>query len=401
MSVSAHAQETAPPAPAASPPQSEIQKWIATTDAQWKATFKRDVTDVREAELGKVKAQYRNSLEAAITKASAAGDLDGAVVLRNEQERFVDTNMIPAQDPAAEAASVKQLRAPARILLAKLETDHAGRVKALHAKYDQFLAQAQTQLTQRQRLDDALEVKAKRDEVATAWITPALSADPKATNNNKQPIPEGQPGAAVAAAAQGITFKPGDDGFIRNCLLLEPIRLKKSDIPKNMNLLSRLLDRPFVGIHKNITPKDGDKAVVDGIGLTWHAYESGQFYFDLSKFAKELVKPDNWSVFLGVFYIVCDNDIPDVMLSCAIDDRGLWRLNGKDILRQNAAVWAGREDHLAERDLSERFTLKKGINVLSMTIINMEAICVARVRIVDRSEKPVTNYTISLTPPAR
>ena len=170
LSASAHAQETAPPAPAASPPQSEIQKWIATTDAQWKATFKRDVTDVREAELGKGKAQYRTALEAAITKASAAGDLDGAVVLRNEQERFVDTNVIPSQDLATDAASVKQLRAPVRIALAKLETDHAARVKALHAKYDQVLAQAQSQLTQRQRLDDALEVKAKRDEVAAAWL---------------------------------------------------------------------------------------------------------------------------------------------------------------------------------------------------------------------------------------
>lgn len=85
-----HAQESAPP----TPPQSEIQKWIATTDAQWQATFKREVTDVREAELTKVKEQYRTSLEAAIAKASTSGDLDGAVVLRNEQERFVDTKTI-------------------------------------------------------------------------------------------------------------------------------------------------------------------------------------------------------------------------------------------------------------------------------------------------------------------
>lgn len=41
--------------PNAAPAQTEMQKWIATTDAQWQATFKREVTDVREAELNKLK----------------------------------------------------------------------------------------------------------------------------------------------------------------------------------------------------------------------------------------------------------------------------------------------------------------------------------------------------------
>ena len=174
LSVITHAQDTA--APAAAPAQTEMQKWIATTDAQWQATFNRDVTDVHAAELKKLAQQYAASLEAAITKASGAGDLDGAVALRNEQKRFAETNVFPEQDLGGEAASVKQLRAAIRTQLAKLEKDHATRAKALHAKYDQVLTQAQTQLTQRQRLDDALLVKAKRDEVAAAWITPAITA---------------------------------------------------------------------------------------------------------------------------------------------------------------------------------------------------------------------------------
>lgn len=37
-------------------------------------------------------------------------------------------------------------------------------------------------LTQRQRLDDALLVKAKRDEVAAVWITPAVAAAAKKAN---------------------------------------------------------------------------------------------------------------------------------------------------------------------------------------------------------------------------
>ncbi|MEO6787868.1 MAG: hypothetical protein ABI318_17225, partial [Chthoniobacteraceae bacterium] len=80
------------------------------------------------------------------------------------------------QDEAGDAASVKAIRAAVRAQLAKLEKDTAARAKALHAKYDAVLSQAQAQLTQHQRLDDALLVKAKRDEVKAAWITPAVTA---------------------------------------------------------------------------------------------------------------------------------------------------------------------------------------------------------------------------------
>ena len=194
-----HAQENAAP-----PPQSEMQKWIATTDAQWQAAFKRDVSDVHETELGKVKLQFLTLLEAAITKASGAGDLDGAVALRNEQKRFGDSNVFPEQDIADEAASVKQLRAGIRVQLARVDKDNAARTKALHVKYDQVLAQAQTQLTQRQRLDDALLVKAQRDEVAAAWITPAI----KSANEKAEPAAAPSVAVQKSPAPKAIAERP-------------------------------------------------------------------------------------------------------------------------------------------------------------------------------------------------
>ena len=216
-SISTHAQDNAAPAPA----QTEMQKWIATTDAQWQAAFNRDVTDVHAAELKKFVQQYGNSLEAAITKASGAGDLDGAVALRNEQKRFADSNVFPEQDLAAEAASVKQLRAGIRTQLAKLEKDSATRAKALHAKYDQVLAKGQTQLTKQGRLDDALLVKKKRDEVAAAWLpgTPATAVPSVAEDPKPQPP---VPGPAAAAPEPDIAgrnlfknpyFEKGTNGW--------------------------------------------------------------------------------------------------------------------------------------------------------------------------------------------
>lgn len=78
--------------------------------------------------------------------------------------------MFLEQDDAADAAAVKQLRAAIRVQLARVEKESAIRAKALHAKYDAVLAQAQAQLTQRQRLDDAVLVQTKREEVAAAWL---------------------------------------------------------------------------------------------------------------------------------------------------------------------------------------------------------------------------------------
>jgi hypothetical protein len=192
FNASAPAQDNAPTAPAAAdtPAQTDMQKWIAATDAQWQAACQRDVTDVHEAEAKKLMLQYLNLLEDAIGKASKASDLDGAVALRTEQKRFGDTQLFPEEDQPDDPAAVKQARAGIRALLAKLKMETAARTKALYAKYDQLLAQAQTQLTQVQRLDDALLVKAKRAEVEAAWITPAVAiaaADAAAAQAPKAP----------------------------------------------------------------------------------------------------------------------------------------------------------------------------------------------------------------------
>ena len=229
LSVIAHAQDGATPAPAAAPAETEMQKWIAATDAQWQAVCKRDVSDVHLTELEKLKQQYVASLEAAVTKASGAGDLDGAVALRNEEKRFAGTNLFPEQNDAADAASVKQIRAAIRAQIARLDKDTAARTKALHAKYDQVLAQAQTQLTQRQRIDDALLVKAKRAEIAASWITPAIAA--AAENPGPATIP------AVAGQRPGPPRTNGVSAeFVEHISALTngktgiPLLLKKNDM---------------------------------------------------------------------------------------------------------------------------------------------------------------------------
>jgi hypothetical protein len=184
------AQENATPSAAPAAAQKEMIDWLAATDAQWQATFKRDVTDVQEAERARLSRQYLAALDAALARASSASDLKGALALRDERKRFAETNVFPPQDEAADAAPVKQLRAVWRPQFAKMESDAALRAKTLHGKYDQALAATQAQLTQKQRLDDALLVQKKRDEVTAAWIKPApMSAAPAAVAVKATPAP--------------------------------------------------------------------------------------------------------------------------------------------------------------------------------------------------------------------
>ena len=206
VSTIAQGQENSAPAPAptvpgapASPVQTEMQKWIAKTDEGWQAALKRDVTDVQATELEKLKQQYVSALDAAATKASAAGDLDGVVALRNEEKRFAGTNLFPEQDEATDVATVKQIRAAVRAQIAKLEKDAAARTKALHAKYDAVLADAQARLTKAQRIEDALLVKAKREEVAKAWITSGIGIAPDKTGLASTQRPVATPAPASPA----------------------------------------------------------------------------------------------------------------------------------------------------------------------------------------------------------
>jgi hypothetical protein len=124
------------------------------------------------------------TLEAAVAKASRANDLDGALALRDELKRFSATKALPEQDARADADAVKQIRAATRVQLARLENERATRSKALLAKYDQMLAQAQAQLTQRGRLDDALL------EVAAAGLAETSTAPAlEAPGESKSPTP--------------------------------------------------------------------------------------------------------------------------------------------------------------------------------------------------------------------
>jgi serine/threonine protein kinase len=171
-----------PPSSATPKPATEVEKWFAQVDGPQQEAFRKKVLKPFETGVTDLQARYLATLDAAIAKASAAGQLAEALVLRTERQAFEKAQNV-ASDDDGKPASVQVLRAAFRQQFAKLDEVRTAQAKALLAPYDAILAKNQTLLTQRQHLDDALLLQTKRDEIALAWLgkvqpTPAAQASP-------------------------------------------------------------------------------------------------------------------------------------------------------------------------------------------------------------------------------
>jgi len=199
----------ATPIPTVTPkPPSEMEAWLAKVDAPQQEAFQRDVVKPFETAVAEQRTRYLAALDAAIARASTAGKLDEALALRTDRQSFEQAQGVPPDDSDSPVATVKPLRTAYRANVARLDQERLTKAKAAHAKYDAFLTQSQTTLTQRHRLDDALLLKTKREEVQKAWLKSAgAPAPPAATPAATQPAP-GSDGALPFTAKPGATPAP-------------------------------------------------------------------------------------------------------------------------------------------------------------------------------------------------
>jgi len=237
------------PAPAGalqSPPKpnEEMVKWIETVDAQWQAIFAKEVTAPFDADQSKAAQQYSAGVEAGATKASSAGNLDLTLVWRNERDRFASEKAVPAEDDATTPEELKQLRTAWRAQMVRLEKERGERTKSVHARYDQVLTQAQMALTQKQRIEDALLVKNKREEVAAQWKV--QSPAPAAVS--AMPIPSGNPATLTKAKATPTSAASADEGVEHIGRLEEKGRGSPVQMGRRDHITTRARFKPPVAI---------------------------------------------------------------------------------------------------------------------------------------------------------
>ncbi|MEQ1838996.1 MAG: hypothetical protein ABL994_01190 [Verrucomicrobiales bacterium] len=169
----------------------EVDARLAVMEAEFQAMFRPKVSFAHEIEVAELNTKYQGALDRAQEEAAKRGDLEGALIFREETTRINGGKGVPENDEQNAPAALLQLRATYRIAKAKLDAERAVAAAPLVKAQDQKLSDYQTLLTKQNRIDDALKVKAARDLLGTALQR--LSAG--ATGSN--PVADGYLGHLV------------------------------------------------------------------------------------------------------------------------------------------------------------------------------------------------------------
>ena len=169
--------------PTAAPaPVSEFVKWLTTTFATMGEAYDREVRGPFDSGVAAALRQYVSVIDAGIASADAAGKRDTVLALRLERQRVVNGQAM-ADDSTVSIPELKPLRTQWQAQFSKLDKERYDRAKALHGRFDPALAQQEARLIKQGNSEDAGILKAKRDEIAAAWLVP-----PSAPASNVAPV---------------------------------------------------------------------------------------------------------------------------------------------------------------------------------------------------------------------
>jgi formylglycine-generating enzyme required for sulfatase activity len=182
--VTAAAGSPNPVSPPSAPvPKTGAQKWLDEIDAKFGEPYEREVVKPYQAGIAQLKQRYLSNIDSFLTTATQRAKLEEAIALRAERQRVSEGAGIPPDDSDGPIPSIKLLRSEYRAQAPKIERARAQAARAHFDPYDQYLAAGQAQLTQQQRLDEALLVKSRREQIKTDWLSnaPALMTATKET----------------------------------------------------------------------------------------------------------------------------------------------------------------------------------------------------------------------------
>lgn len=181
----------------------------------------------------------------------------------------------------------------------------------------------------------------------------------------------------IVSACEAAEFKPNEEGFIRNWVLLEPIQLSEKAGSHDEENQKDFFEKEYIPNLKELKPKEGDKAKVNNAELTWRAAQAEEWFLALPETTNAMS--------IAVAYIECEEEMTGVMLKIGSDDSSMWTLNGKEVLR----IYSGRGVD-KDQNTSPVLTLKKGTNVLMAQVINGEG----QSSLCARFSKAVTNFKV-------
>jgi len=196
----------------------DVAKWLATTDAQWRTAYDRQVALPFEKGAVELRRQHLLALESPLAAATKAARNDEVAAWRAERDLVSKGSNPPATDDDATPPALKLQRANFRAQFARLDKERFERGRALFAKIDDLLARSQAALAQRQRTEEAATVQKERDQLRDAWLQPPvvvttalppMMARPAATPAK---IPSQQIIAKLMELNASVTVKRGKTG---------------------------------------------------------------------------------------------------------------------------------------------------------------------------------------------
>jgi hypothetical protein len=186
--------------------------------------------------------------------------------------------------------------------------------------------------------------------------------------------------AAPLAFAAAPSARPDAEGFIRDWLVLGPHSISGGAGADE-------IDRKQFPEEAQPAAKEGASQAVSGKALVWRKVKTSDFLIDF----KELYPAQSEYVAAwAVAYVVAPADKTGLTLKMNSNDQGKVYLNGKEVVKftDTRTLEKGAEDPAVN------VTLKKGVNVVVLKVINEENNWQGSLRFVDAAGKPVTDLTI-------
>ena len=188
----------------------------------------------------------------------------------------------------------------------------------------------------------------------------------------------------VAAANPDEGFKPDEEGFIRNWLVLAPLPFGEAQSG------AEALGKQQLPDEAKLQPKDGDKVKSGDKELTWKTYKGESHLLDFNAF---LGKETEDSVAYAVCYLTADREMKDLIMKTGSDDQCKVYINGKEVFKNEEARPTEKD-----QDSTANLALKKGVNVIVFKVVNEKVDWSGCLRFTDKDGKPVTDLKVTLKP---
>ena len=177
------------------------------------------------------------------------------------------------------------------------------------------------------------------------------------------------------------TFSPDAEGFIRNWLVLAPIRMVGESGAEEMHFHA-------LNGEATVKPAPNSRPLIGGQAMTWTPHQTAGYFIDF----RESFDRENGEHAIGYAVTYVHADAPmSVTLALGTNDQGKAWFNGKEVMSHEEARVLSRDENRIP------VSLVQGQNVLMMKVVNEVNSWQACARFLN-GDTPVTNIRISLTP---